>query len=101
MCGSPSLPASAPSGRCGVFHRGRLNDPRPGLTYDRIVFTLKSTNIEHLDGVLSGALFLSAEGFCRDMIAAANNWYYAKQGEMNVAANLQRLVQYRPHGLKP
>lgn len=88
--------------RCGIFHRGRLNDPRRGLSYERIVFTLPTPNSLVLTNcVLNGAYFTDAKTFCTDMIASANAWYAAKQADPNVKRNLLRLVQYRPDGLKP
>ncbi len=79
----------------------RLNDPRPGLTYHRIIFTLASTSIAFLEGILNGALHLSAVGFCQNMIGSAKDWYAVKQTDANVQRNLLALVQYRPQGLKP
>ncbi|HKN00676.1 MAG TPA: hypothetical protein VJX23_09195 [Candidatus Binataceae bacterium] len=86
--------------RCGVFHRGRLNDPRPGLQYERIVFTLPS-NLTLTEGRFNNVYFTDAHRFCADMIASAEKWYAAKQKDTNVEKNILRLVQYRAHGLKP
>ncbi len=88
--------------RCGVFHQGRLNDPRPGLQYERIVFTLPAeSGNTFVRCVLNNAYFTDAHRFCNDMIASAEDWYSAKNTDPNVEKNLLRLVQYRQWGLKP
>jgi hypothetical protein len=88
--------------RCGMFHRGRLNDPRPGLTYDRIVFTLPTANqLVVQRGVMNGALFTDANRFCLDMMDSVNAWYLANEEHPNVRRNIMQCVQYRVTGLKP
>jgi hypothetical protein len=88
--------------RCGVFHRGRLNDPRPGLSYERIVFTLPNEKrLTIQNGELNNAYFTDAHRFCSDMAASAERWYAAKRTDPIVEKNILRLMQYRPWGLKP
>lgn len=86
--------------RCGVFHRGRLNDPRPGLQYERVVFTLPSAQGRFYHREMNNAYCTDAHDFCRQMIQSAEDWYRDNQNVPNVEKNMLRLVQYRPEGLK-
>jgi hypothetical protein len=88
--------------RCGVFHRGRLNDPRPDLSYDRIVFTLPAPNqVVMRQCVLNRAFLTDASRFCWDMTDSVNGWYQANENHPNVSKNIMQCVQYRVTGLRP
>jgi hypothetical protein len=86
--------------RCGVLHQGRFG--HPGSQYDRVLFSLPDgrRTILH-NNLFENALQLDAAIFCNDVIEAARARESAKQNESIVKANLQRLVQYYPNGLKP
>jgi hypothetical protein len=86
--------------RCGVLHQGRFG--HPGSQYSRIVFTMPNAKRVSIHGViLSDALNLDADQFCRDVVAAVRAWFAAKGNDSNVRANYPRLVQFRPDGLLP
>ncbi len=86
--------------RCGVVHQGRLG--HPNLQYARILFTIpnRQQNVFHRN-IANGALNLDVIIFCRDVSRAVEQWYIAKQSDLNVVANLPNLVQYRAQGLAP
>ncbi len=90
--------------RCGVLHQGKLG--HPNLGYDRILFTFPGAasgflhnNVMQIAG--QGALNLDAPVFCRDMMRSVEAWYAAKKADVNVVANLPRLVQLYENGLAP
>jgi hypothetical protein len=88
--------------RCGLLHQGRFG--RPGMQYDRIIFTLVGTRT-----LFSGHntiarwpdasyLLLDAEMFCRDFVGAARKWFGAKRNDPVVQSKVPRLVQFYAAG---
>jgi hypothetical protein len=83
--------------RCGIVHQGRMG--RKDMQYGRVIFILAAPGIHN--NVINDALQLSAETFCRDVIAATRQWFAANQNDVNVKANLPFLVPLRPNGFPP
>jgi hypothetical protein len=86
--------------RCGVIHQGRFGDQKG--QYSRVIFTVPNPqkNVFH-GNILNDAYNLDAVRFCHDLIDAVRTWYVAKKNDPNVAANIPKLVTYRPLGLTP
>jgi hypothetical protein len=91
--------------RCGVLHQGRLG--HPNCQYARIIFTAPkagtpsgSAPMLH-NNIFNDALNLDADEFCRDMIKAVLDWYFAKQTDVHVQANFPHLVRLYENGLLP
>ena len=85
--------------RCGVSHNGRFGDLKHNVA--RVVFALPGGGIRLQNGRLNDAYVYSADEFCRNFMNAVRRWYDANKDDCNLAANLDRLVQYRAKGLAP
>jgi hypothetical protein len=86
--------------RSGVVHQARFG--HPGSQYSRVFFTLPDSGRGILHGnFFNDALQLDAMIFCDDVSEAARTWHSAKRNDAVVEANLLKLVQYYPNGLKP
>jgi hypothetical protein len=86
--------------RCGGIHQGRFG--RRGMQYARVLFVLPhATGNVFLDCVAGDAYFVSAEEFCRTVIARVRDWLARKRDDEIVQANLFRLVTLHPDGLRP
>ena len=86
--------------RCGGIHQGRFG--RPEMQYARVLFVLphaQGTVFE--DCIMGDAYFVSAQEFCRTVIAKVRNWADGKRDDATVRANLSRLVTLYPDGLAP
>jgi hypothetical protein len=85
--------------RCGVAHQGRFGHPR--MEYGRVIFAIPGRGIFLHNSIANDALHLDADRFCREMIAAARQWFAGKQNDPAVQANLPNVVQLRPNGFSP
>jgi hypothetical protein len=93
--------------RCGVVHNGKLG--HPGSRYDRLVFILPGNHgveigeslMKNVAGLKETCLSLGLVPFCRQLMAAARDWYDANKGNPNVRGNMPHLVRHRPHGSPP
>jgi hypothetical protein len=81
--------------RCGVLHQGRFG--HPNMQYSRVAFTLPVINrIRSHNNIVNDWLNLDAVMFCRDMATSVRVWFQANQNNVNVMANLPKLVRLYP-----
>jgi hypothetical protein len=81
--------------RCGVAHQGKVRHRK--INY-RIFFAVNSKGgCRKREN--NGALILDLHVFAKDMIDAVEQWYEAKNP--NVEKHLSGLIQYYPNGLSP
>lgn len=86
--------------RGGVLHHGKFGhgDQR----YDHIVFTTPASMMRmhcfvaaNNSGVEESVLSMDVEYFCRDVARAVRGWFAANETNLNVIANLPRVVAIR------
>lgn len=85
--------------RCGVSHNGRFGDLKHNV--ERVVFSLPGRGLPLTNCQVNDAYVYSADEFCRNFMTAVRRWYDAHKDDENLKANLDRMVQYRPHGMAP
>jgi hypothetical protein len=85
--------------RCGVLHNGRFGDLKHNVA--RIIFALPSKTFVPTNMILNDAYFYSVVEFCKNFTDAVRDWYDKNKDDINIQANLPRLMQYRSGGLLP
>ncbi len=85
--------------RNGVLHSGRLGHAK--MQFERVIFFPVGNAAFVHNGVVNGALMLDAQAFCETMIRAVRAWLQANDEHPHVRANLARVLQHRPNGLRP
>lgn len=86
--------------RCGVLHNGRFGDLK-GTTHGRVIFCPAGSEITFVDCSVNDAYFYSVVDFCKNFTDAVFAWLEKHRSDATIQANLDRLIQYRQHGLAP
>ena len=99
--------------RCGLLHQsqtihqdgrfGRTVISLPGASGSRVHASIlgpPKAGRGDLD-MAQAIMTLDAGMFCEDMISAVREWFAAHGSDLDVQANLPRLVRLRPDGLAP
>jgi hypothetical protein len=85
--------------RCGVLHNGRFGDLKHNVA--RVIFALPGGPATFVNCQANDAYIYSVVDFCRHFTEAVYRWFEANRNDPTIQANLPRLMQYRPNGLKP
>jgi hypothetical protein len=84
--------------RCGVLHNGRFGDLKHSVA--RVIFALPGGGT-FVNCQANDAYIYSVVDFCRNFTNAASRWFEKNKDDPIVRANLPRMIQYRPDGLRP
>lgn len=85
--------------RCGVLHNGKFG----GLKHEvkRVVFVAPYDGNAWVSIRVGDVYMYSMMEFCEAVIDATDRWYADSKDNPNVAANAERLVKFRPNGMRP
>lgn len=84
--------------RCGVLHNGRFGDLKHNV--GRVIFALPGS-ATFQDCKIGDAYVYSVIDFCKSFTIAVHDWFEKHKEDVNIQANLPRLMQYRIGGLLP
>lgn len=85
--------------RCGVLHNGRFGDLKHNVA--RLVFVPSGSAVTITDSKMGDAYVWSVDTFCHSFTAAVSTWFEKNKDDANVMANLPRLMQWYPNGIRP
>jgi|SRR5579859_6021573 len=85
--------------RCGVLHNGRFGGLKHNLA--RLVFVPPNALGQFTNCRARDAYLWSVQTFCLSFTTAVAVWFEKHKSDAMVQANVPRLMQWHPNGLKP